>query len=592
MASQGFRLFILLSLSLILLGAISSSVALGIPGVPAPRNSSPNQTERIVVTWDDAYRCVEHGLNGTILITELYGKNNLTPKYDLRRGPSDWLYPDLLPAGLSAYKITHDERYLDYARSAADAMEQHMLNDKNIVRMHSFRNGSRDTVPTQINFHALPHVAELAIYDPAYAPLAQRVADGLVRYGISRNKIPYKTIFPNGTAADTTNGISSNDYTISISVIGLLRTYQATGNTTFLNESRNILTSIWTHKRTRFNLIPTRFDSDTLKTVNSDTQLYGTAELLRAYIYYYYLTHDPEIQKIISVYSEAAYRSYWGTTLDGKGYFVYRVNADTGEPQNNLLETNWHKLDMSLIYAGEIAGRRYTDRVFQDMRTYWLDRGLVYRNHLFRHGTKPDGCPSRNAQSLIYASLRTSIYVMLRMLNQGAFNPTAAQWNYAVWEHVNATRAAHCHEYGYNSDVDVETLQPDADYYGLSIDAECGEFASLVTMIFQTTPNVRMTWERFPLGDSALEPFTSGYSGDEVGFMRGVFMDFSHKEVAFKNVTSKGEGRIRCTHGIKEVWRDGQIYSGWHNNTIDVSDGDHEYAIVFEGGSYTPPVYA
>lgn len=556
---------------------------------------SLDSPQRKEIPWDYAYECAEHGFNGAIDLTKAYGKYNLTPYYDAKKGPSDWLYPALLPASLSMYKITRDKIYLDCARSTALGIERCMLNDKGIITMYSRKNGPSNTQPTNFNNYLLPSIAELAIYDPSFSPLAEKVAGGIINFGLSPKDLPYGSIYPSGIPAELDNGIPSNggnEGSVSITIIGLLRTYEATGNTTYLKKGRDILVSLWHNERTKQDLIPTIFDSTKSEIVRNDTQLYATGELLRAYIYYYYLTHDQNIKDIISAYSSAAYSDYWRKTADGQGYFVYRVNVKTGKPASWILETNWHKLDMSLIYAGEIIGRNYTDRAYQDMNTFWLVGGLSYKNHLFRHGTNFNGSPAVNRQSLIYASMRTAIYMMLRMLNNGAFKPSDSEWNDKVWDHVNATRCYHYYKYGYYSAVSVETLKPDPKYYGLPIEPACGEFASLVTLMFHTTPNIKMVWESFPFGDYVLEPFPVSYYADDIGFMRGVFMDRSHKEIAFKNIISKGEGKIYCVQPIDEVIMDGLKYTKWHDDAINATPGNHEYIIIFKGGSYISPKYS
>jgi len=59
----------------------------------------------------------------------------------------------------------------------------------------------------------------------------------------------------------------------------------------------------------------------------------------------------------------------------GQGYFVYRVNAQNWRASSRILETNWHKLDISLIYAGEILGKNYTKSIsrYEDILAW---RGL------------------------------------------------------------------------------------------------------------------------------------------------------------------------------------------------------------------------
>jgi len=69
-----------------------------------------------------------------------------------------------------------------------------------------------------------------------------------VRYGLSEKDIPYGAIYLDGSVADTKTGLPSNggeDGTVSITIMGLLRAYQATENPVFLNKSRDILLSLW-----------------------------------------------------------------------------------------------------------------------------------------------------------------------------------------------------------------------------------------------------------------------------------------------------------------------------------------------------------
>ncbi len=272
------------------------------------------------ITWDYAVESAEHGFNGTLYLTEKYGKYNLTPDFDAKNGSSDNLGPALLQASLSMYKITQNQTYLTYARAAADSLKEHMLNDKGIIRNYSKRTGANDSDPTDANFYLLPAIADLAIYDSSYKPLAENVAYGIVRYGLSEKDIPYGAIYPNGTVADTKTGLPSNggrQGTVSITVMGLLRAYQATDNPVFLDKGRDILLSLWKDVRTKYDLIPTTFDSVSLRTINDNTQLYATGELLKAYIYCYYLTHDPQIKNIIDDYSSATCDIYWSRATGG-----------------------------------------------------------------------------------------------------------------------------------------------------------------------------------------------------------------------------------------------------------------------------------
>jgi len=585
------RISIILSLLIILGSTIFLFFSINGIENPGEKYIPIISSEKQKITWDYVLNCAEHGFNGLINLTKSYGKYNLSPGYDLNEGASDWLYPKILPAAISIYKITHDKKYLNYAKDCADEIEKQMLNEKNIIRMYSFKNGPSTSQPTDLNFYILPYIAELAIYDSTYQNLSEKVARAIIYYGLSKSNIPYNKIYPNGEVAESNTALPSNSGTLSITIIGLLRTYEATKDQAFLNKSYDVLTSVWNNKKTSYNLIPTIFNADSLKTVDKNTQLYATGELLKAYTYYYYLTHNETIKNIISKYATAAYNAYWHTTDDDHGYFVYEVDVENKETYSNVLEANWHKLDMSLIYAGEILDKTFTDRIYEDMNTYWLKRGLVYKSYLFRHGTNPDGTASWNKQSLIYSSLRTANYVMLRMLNDGNFIPSDKTWNSKIFNHIDALKFYHSHDYGYHTDVCVDLYKPDEEYYGLKVIPACGEFTSLIVLLFNTTPNVEIIWEEFDFDDYILEPFSTDYSAEILGFMSNVFMDYQNKEIAFKKIKSIGEGRVFFTHNITEVRVDEEMYFDWDNNYINVIDGVHEYIVVFEDGSYVKPDY-
>ena len=72
------------------------------------------------ITWDYAVESAEHGFNGTLLLTEKYGRYNLTPSFDAKMGPSDSLEPFLLQDSLSMYKITHNQTYLEHGKGVLE----------------------------------------------------------------------------------------------------------------------------------------------------------------------------------------------------------------------------------------------------------------------------------------------------------------------------------------------------------------------------------------------------------------------------------------------------------------------------------------
>jgi hypothetical protein len=71
--------------------------------------------------------------------------------------------------------------------------------------------------------------------------------------------------------------------------------------------------------------------------------------------------------------------------------------------------------------------------------------------------------------------------------------------------------------------------------------------------------------------------------------MSGVFMDIDHRMVAFKKIMSTGPGKLYSVEDIKDVRIDSQPYFDWNKRTVNLSEGTHEYEIVFEGGSYIEP---
>jgi hypothetical protein len=49
------------------------------------------------ITWNYAVKSADHGFNGTLFLTEKYGRYNLTPSFDAKMGPTDSLEPGSTP---------------------------------------------------------------------------------------------------------------------------------------------------------------------------------------------------------------------------------------------------------------------------------------------------------------------------------------------------------------------------------------------------------------------------------------------------------------------------------------------------------------
>ena len=555
---------------------------------------------RKYTTWNQTYQWTKHAYDDALYLAQVYGQYNLTPMWMNDTGMSGTqLYPFLLPVSLSMYKITHNVTYLNRARGCADDIQNYMLNTTtNIIRVYNNDTGVNDSTQTMHNAVYLVYIADLAMYDSNYNGLAENVSKGIIDYFVSNVDATYNYVYPDGSTANTNCKLPSNGGTLSIIIKGLLRTYEATGNTTIRDKAYDILTAVWTNTKTGVNLIPTIFNANNWNTVDDDAQQYASGELLGSYDYYYALTGNQTIKNIIDLYSSAIYQYYWDATDNGEGHFMYEVDVDTGAQNNNILEINWHKMEMPLWYSGEITDTDFSYRIGANENTSWLtdwggtiDYGLAYVDTpgLFRHGTYANGNPYANHQSLLYATMRSSLYSMLRMQKQGMYDPTTAGWNTAIYDHCYLTQHYHNKTvYMYYGSMDTASPYPPASQalYPLA-----GTFSSMITLLLNTTSNVNIQWENWS-HMYATEPFESSYESYDMGYMQNVTFDYDNRCITLDKVTSNGTGKINITsEKISQVTKNDIAYNDWYNSSntsgmINTTTGTHKYVIVLSGGSF------
>jgi hypothetical protein len=153
------------------------------------------------LSWAQIVEDAQYGWNGLINLRDRYSPQgiDLVPDYNANTNEvSDTLGFGLLDASLWMYQITGDTAYLDQARLVADDVEAYMLNDKGIMCAYSRTSGQDCSAPTS-NRNAVTAVAKLALLDPYYIPLVEKLADAMIKYEINTNTdIFYQSIFPNG----------------------------------------------------------------------------------------------------------------------------------------------------------------------------------------------------------------------------------------------------------------------------------------------------------------------------------------------------------------------------------------------------------
>jgi len=170
------------------------------------------------------------------------------------------------------YLITQDEVYLEQARKVADDIDKYLLSEKNILHVYHIDQYPMESVYVT-NKYGLESVTKLALLDPNYNELVEKLADALIQYEISpKTNLIHDFVFPNGTVHTQEMYFP---YGGDVAIKGLLYAYEATSNENYLLQARNSIMAFWDLRNKTTNLVPSSVYSDTKDVKEEFMQQYG-----------------------------------------------------------------------------------------------------------------------------------------------------------------------------------------------------------------------------------------------------------------------------------------------------------------------------
>ena len=516
------------------------------------------------ITWERVVNDSKHAWNGLITIRDLYSPQDvdLTVEYNSHTGKKSanlrfWL----LDASLWMYLITGDEEYLKQARKVADDIDMYLVNEKNLVHVYLVQQYPLESHQST-NKYVLESVSKLALIDPNYNYLVEKLADGMIRYEIEPNtNLIHTYVFPNGTVHTNEMYFS---YGGDVAIKGLLNAYEATSNETYLLQARNSITSYWDLRNKTTNLVPSWVFSDTKETKEDFMQQYAAGAYLKILLHYYYLTGDQVIYNIIEEYTDAIISYMW----DGKRW-DYRINTD-GSIRSEVVEGNFAKLDDALFLVYELDKEKFYDAYEKAKLDYdfSFQNDFVSTNSLIKHSVTDNGDDSA-FESTIWFAFPIIQNTAMRLYHDTQDDLYLEKLN----EYYNSVIQHHKRELGYIDSIDPYTFQDHSSGYSLA-KLGTGIIANKIFSTIKPSPTVKIIWTT--IGDTYLdEPFIETFY--DSGWFNAVKFNYAKKEIRFEMIM--GEGTITFPEKIVSVTINDEAYTNFDENILQTISGTNSYTV-------------
>lgn len=519
------------------------------------------------ISWKDVVDDANYAWKGSMNLKDLFVPSDidLTIDYNSHNGDALLLLDySLLDSSIWMYLITGDKIYLEQARAVADDIEQYLLSDNDIVQAVSRIHGPMDSFETT-NRNALLAVSKLALLDPNYQELTQKLANSMIHYEIDSNtNLFYTGVFSNGTTGTKEMYLPFGG---DVGIESLLKAYEVTSNEKYLDQARNTIVAFWELKNPNTNLIPSWVYSDTLEIKQDFMQQYGAGSFLKNLLHYYYLTSDETIYQIISDYVEAISLYMW----DGMRW-EYRTNQD-GSILSPVVEANFAKLDDALFLVYDLNRTKFHD-IFEKAKTdfdHTFKNDFIISNNLVNHAINDDGTPNANQSMLGYA------FIAIQNPSMRLYHETGQDvYLSKIQSFYNAIAVIHKRDYGYIAGVNTQTLNDDPLNYFIA-DSATGVFANKIFITVLPSPNVKVVW--ITIGHASLEqPFLGTFT--DTGWFNEVKFDFEKKMITLNFVT--GQGTIKFTNEIESATINGQVYTNFEENALKTQQGTNSYTVTLE----------
>jgi len=510
--------------------------------------------EQYILDWDTIVNDSKYAYDGSVrLQSEFFDNVDYTVQYNVSTGSlADYSQPTLLESGVWLYQITGHEQFLTNSRNIANLIEESYLYNSGIVmNVHPITN-TVNIDEEHTNQVILCDIAKLALVDSNYAQLTKTLADAVIEHEINHEtELFYDSVTLEGEPLDRSMYMS---YGGSVGLESLLLAYEATSDTTYLDQVKRTILAYWDLRDKETNLIPSWVYTDTGDIKEPFMQQYGAGVFLKVLLHYYYLTEDVEIYKIIEDYTDAVVNYFW----DGKTW-NYRVDYD-GTVRSDIIEANYGKLDDALFLVHDLDPVRFQkayDLAKSDYDFSFQDKASIV-NGLVTHSVKDDGSRESIESMMTYAFIINQNPAV--RLYQDTMQPEYIEDMKAFYEKVISE---HKREYGYIWGIDAYTFE-DTKLGTLLNQYATGMIGNKINLSFVPSDNVKIVWTK--IGNFEItEPFIVHFN--EPGRFNAIKFDYEEKSIFFETI--ENSGTVTFSGAINSVLADGQNYFDFDENTLN-----------------------
>ena len=481
--------------------------------------------------------------------------------------------PTLLESGVWLYQITGDEKFLQKAKSVANAIDRYYVYDSGIVMDVHPLSDSVSISEVHTNQVILLDVAKLALVDSNYVQLTKTIADAVIEYEVNHEtELFYSGVTLEGKPVKTyTDGRDCRCNQMNMSYLGsvglesLLLAYEVTSDTKYLDQVKRTILAYWELRDKGTNLIPSVVNVDTADTKDPFMQQYGAGIFLKVLLHYYYLTEDESVYKIIEDYTDAVVNYFW----DGKTW-NYRVDYD-GTVRSDVIEANYGKLDDALFLVYDLNPERFQNayNLAKSDYDFSFQDKITMTNGLAIHAVKDDGSPASRESMMTYAFIINQNPAV--RLYQDTMNPEYIEEMTNFYKEVISN---HKREYGYIWGIDAYTLENTP--LGTVLNQRAGAIiGNKINLSFIPSENVNIVWTK--IGNfEIMEPFIVHFN--EPGRFNAINFNYEDRSIFFETI--ENQGTVTFSAVIKSVLVDDQNYSNFSGKTLNTLKGEHSYKVT------------
>lgn len=491
---------------------------------------------------------------------------NLTPTYHCDTGVGDELFAFLLEYSLSMYRITNNETYLDYARDTCNDMFTYMQHGttKLVGRIDRSTGSIVDTEDLSIQY--LTSVAELALLDSSYIDELNELANAIILYHFENNSGGYSLPIKCQTDGDFVSNQVYWQQILEKAPYGFLWAYYVTGNTTYLNWARGVITDFWETRHPTTQIIPNLINVET-RSANHPVITKGAeiGSFIKGCAFYYLFDQNSTIYEILNTESKVAV-DYYFNGYDSWRYYTYT----DGTNPSGTIEGNEGALTAGMVMSYEIVGNStFLNRAIRAFNSSVQEEEHLINNDLFIHATT-----NFDSHMPFEFSHFPASYELLFLYDGIVAQGTATMYtcyNQTVRKH-SPTGTWHQGKYGYKNKISSVNFNNVSSNF-----INHNPFLGWIQWGIRPS-GCNITWSDLPNGEAHSTVYCKSICAEAHMFINVTF-DYENQKILFDEI--KGSGTVTFNQTIISAKRDGVTYANFTNNILNTTTGSHSYEVWF-----------